>query len=151
MLKDVHVCVYTFEQCEPQDMVFKLEFRETPIEVDSEYMGMLKDFGWEYLTSCNNFRYFVKKAEEDERNNELFTDTESKLNMLRKIQLRRLLPLTVIFLCCVVPYTVRTFVDTNRPMDAFSIFWYVMFTLYVLLILRVLTGFVRLQKKYSQE
>lgn len=105
MLKSTIVpCFYFFERCEPQDIVFKLEFRSQSLGEDQEYFRMLEDFGWKYLLSCNRFRYFYKTAEADERSNELFSDNASKLAMVKKILISRMLPIAIIFLCCVLPY-----------------------------------------------
>ena len=45
-------CFYTFERCEPADMVFRLEFNDMEITSQSDYLRMLDDYGWSYLFSC---------------------------------------------------------------------------------------------------
>lgn len=147
MLKSTIVpCFYFFERCEPQDIVFKLEFRSQSLGEDQEYFRMLEDFGWKYLLSCNRFRYFYKTAEADERSNELFSDNASKLAMVKKILISRMLPIAIIFLCCVLPSIARVFVgDLTGGM---AIFWVVMLVIYVRLFGKIFLGFYRLTKKY---
>ena len=71
---------------------------------------MFADNGWEFLWSVNGFSIFRKPldATAPKSNNESFSDNESRLQMLQKIQQRKLLPLIIIFICAVVPNFVKS-------------------------------------------
>lgn len=96
-------CFYRFEPCEPEDVIYRLDYknaRENP-----DYMQMTADFGWEYCGECNGWLYFRKPAEqaESEGDTEIFSDNESRLEMVQRVIKTRLLPLLVIFLCIIIP------------------------------------------------
>ena len=101
--KMIPPCEYIFESCEPKDVIYRLDY--TNAEKTNDYLQMYKDFGWEYFTECAGWMYFRKPAEkvDSEADGELFSDNTSRSDMVRKIVKTRFLPLTVIFLCCIVP------------------------------------------------
>jgi hypothetical protein len=142
----IPVGFYIFEKCEPEDMVFRLEFNDA--EPQGDYLHMLEDYGWRYLFSCLGWRYYCKRAGEREETNELFTDDASKLTMLNRVIRRRMLPLIVIFLCCVLPNAYREFSDSTL-----NIVWYVLWSLILLVYcwatVHCLLGLRRLRKKYG--
>ena len=103
-----------------------------------EYMQMLKDFGWEYFAQCFGWLYFRKPADtvESEQDGELFSDNASRAEMVNHVVKTRLIPLAIIFLCCVLPNFIRyasgEFIGGFRSF--FGIFFGVMFVVYVFLI-----------------
>ncbi len=107
LIKMAPPCFYTFEACEPADVIYRLDFRNSG--QTEEYMQMLKDFGWEYFARCFGWLYFRKPAEEaeSEQDGELFSDNASRAEMVDHIVKTRLLPLALIFLCCVLPNLIR--------------------------------------------
>jgi len=121
---------FIFEECEPEDVIYRLEFKNQKATTD--YMEMYKDYGWEYFTSCVGWNYFRKPAAETlaENEGELFSDNESKLEMVEKIIRFRMMPLVVIFCCCIIPNITRL-LDSHRTGDIIllSIF-FVLFFLY---------------------
>ncbi len=95
---------YKFEKCEPEDMTYRIDFTNENGSKNAEYQQMFADNGWEFLWSVNGFSICRKPlAAGTADNNEIFSDNESKLQMLQKIHQRRLLPLFVIFLCAILP------------------------------------------------
>ena len=129
-------CFYTFESCEPEDVIYRLDYRNSV--QDEGYMQMLKDFGWEYLGKCVGWNYFRKPADsvETEEEGELFSDSSSKAELISSIIKTRLIPLAVIFMCCVIPNFLRflsgEFIDGWGTV--FGIFFAFMFVVYVYLI-----------------
>lgn len=79
---------YEFEKGEPREYNYKLDFKPRYNEIDSEYLTMFKDFGWERIYEFRAFRgvweYFRKEA--DGAENELYTDDESKIELLGRIR-----------------------------------------------------------------
>ena len=42
-------CMYHFEKCEPEDVIYRLDYNREGILHKSEYTKMFEDCGWEYL------------------------------------------------------------------------------------------------------
>lgn len=125
-------CFYHFEACEPEDVIYKLDYKNNAENED--YMQMLRDYGWEYLGHCFGWLYFRKPAAEVtvENEGELFSDNTSRSEMLTKVIKTRILPLTVIFLCCVIPNGLLALDGSSGAF--FTIFWMVLFAFYVYLL-----------------
>lgn len=100
---------YTFEETTPEDVVYRLDYQNKV--ADDDCQQLYADFGWEYAGKCIGWNYFRKPASEmnSEEDSEIFSDNASKLEMLQKIIMTRMLPLMVIFLCCIVPNLFRIF------------------------------------------
>lgn len=96
-------CFYVFEACEPQDVVYRLDFKNA--KPSGEYLQLARDFGWEYFMSSMGWLFFRKPTdaamEPDE--DELFSDNASRADMAASIVRTRLVPIAIIFLCCVLP------------------------------------------------
>jgi len=142
------VCFYTFERCEPADMVFRLEFNEKDMDAQSDYLRLLEDYGWTYLFSCLNWRYYCKPASEIQEANELFTDNESRLEMLARIIRRRFLPVLVIFLCCVLPNITRELTTSSLSL-VWTTAWGILLLLYLYALVHCTAGIRRLHRKYG--
>ena len=146
--------IYYFEKCKPEDVVYKLDFNPK-IELEREsYVQLYADYGWEYIQDLNEYSYF-RKAVEDGMETEIFSDNASKMEMLKKIFLKRMIPVLVIFLACVLPQLVRLVHIQHLQqwnMDVWQsvwlAFWMVMLVLYMTILGKYLLGFWRLQKKY---
>ena len=41
--------VYHFEVCEPQDVVYQLDYNQEGLSHKTEYIQMFSDCGWEYI------------------------------------------------------------------------------------------------------
>lgn len=132
LVKLVPPCFYTFEKCEPEDVIYRLDYRNH--KESSEYMQMLGDFGWEYVGKCVGWIYFRKPASEviNENDGEILSDTASRLDRVESLQRTRILPFCVIFLCCVLPNVLKSL---NGDFGwALSFFWGFMFSLYVIIL-----------------
>lgn len=88
-------CFFTFKECEPQDVSYRLEFKNN--RVSDDYLQMYEDYGWEYIDSSLGWNYFKKTVNADDVSgeNEIFSDDESKLNMIDRIIKMRLIPIFV--------------------------------------------------------
>jgi hypothetical protein len=138
---------YKFEKCEPDEVTYRIDFTNENGAKNPEYQQMFADNGWEFLWSVNGFSIFRKlRASDSESNNEIFTDNTSKLQMLQKIQQRRLLPLVTIFLCAVLPNFVKgingEFGRSGSELSLTVIFG-IMFILYTYVFIK---SFVKIKK-----
>jgi len=151
IVKMIPPCIYVFETCEPQDVIYRLDYKNS--EQTPEYMQILKDFGWEYVTHCNGWLYFRKPADtvESEQDGELFSDNASRVDLVSHVTKTRLVPLAIIFLCCVLPNFMRAMSgEFIGGIGAFfGIFFGVMFALYVFLIVYCGTKLRRIRAKYD--
>lgn len=98
---------YHFEKCEPQDMIYQLDYNKDGLKNKDEYIKMFADCGWEYMQTYCGYTYFRKPANEMNSNEEIFCDNESKLQMMKRVYLGRMLPLLIIFLALIIPGFIR--------------------------------------------
>lgn len=133
---------YYFEETEPEDVIYKLEYKNAKPELDCNQM--YKDFGWEYCGSCFGWNYYRKPASQinSENEGELLSDKESKIEMLERIIKTRLLPLVVIFCCCLIP-------SLSRTLDIQSKIWldYLMIGLFAVLFVLYIYLFIHCGRK----
>ena len=98
LVKITPPCIYAFESCEPQDVIYRLDYKNK--KQTAEYVQMAEDFGWEYLDECVGWLYFRKKRSETEtrEDSELFSDNKSKIELVNSIIKTRLIPVDLLFL-----------------------------------------------------
>jgi len=103
LVKMIPPCFFVFEPCRPEDVVYRLDYRNG--EQTGDYFQLFRDYGWEYCACCVGWLYFRKPASEvrSEEDGEIFSDDASRAAMIRHILLTRMLPLLIIFLCCLLP------------------------------------------------
>ena len=98
---------------------------------------------------------FRKPAEEaeSEQDGELFSDNTSRVDLVSHVVKTRLIPLAIIFLCCVLPNFVRVTTGTDGSTGGlhllFSIIFGLMFVIYVFLIVHCGTKLRKLKMKYG--
>ncbi|MCR5187687.1 MAG: DUF2812 domain-containing protein [Treponema sp.] len=142
---------YKFEKCQPEDVCYRIDFTDERGPQSQEYRQLFADNGWEFLWAVNGFTIFRKpSSSEQEGGKEIFTDKESKINMLLKIQKRRLLPLLVIFLCAVLPNLAKGLNGEfgRGPFESgMTIFFLIMFFLYSYIFVKSFIKIKELKKK----
>jgi hypothetical protein len=94
-----------------------------------------------------NWLYFRKPASQvdGEKEGELFSDNESKVDMISHVLKMRMLPIFIMFLCCYLPYTVRTLNEDSGV--GYLIFWLILLTLYLFLLLHCGLKLLRLKRE----
>lgn len=151
MVKMIPPCVYIFESCRPEDVIYRIDYKNS--RQTEEYMQMVKDFGWEYFTECVGWLYFRKKADEakSENEGELFSDNVSRVEMVMNIVKTRLLPICIIFFSCIIPNLVNS---VRGALGAFSTVFVdifgVFFIIYVYLIVYCGIKLRKIRKKYEE-
>lgn len=101
--------IYVFEKCLKEDVIYQLDFYDGKQSDLDSYMKMFNDCGWEYCGDCSDWKYFRKKAEGCQ-DISIFSDRQSKIDLIDRVLKRRLLPLLVIFSCIVIPQFFQSFV-----------------------------------------
>lgn len=75
---------YEFEQCEPEDWIYQLDFKENGV-ADEDYIQMFNDYGWEYAFQYGKWFYFRKKKTAEEEDLSIFSDRESKIALCKRV------------------------------------------------------------------
>jgi hypothetical protein len=135
LVKAVPPGFYTFESCSPQDVVYRMDYKNRQPEED--YLRMAEDYGWEYVGEMLGWLYFRRPAGSvsGEGEEELFSDNASRAEMAEHLVKTRLVPVAVIFLCCVVPNLLNAMNgSTGRFSHFFTVFFGLMFGVYAYLI-----------------
>ena len=143
---------YKFEKCQPEDMTYRIDFTNENGAKNADYQQIFADNGWEFLWSVNGFSIFRKALVENtaDNSNEIFSDNESKLQMLQKIHQRRLLPLITIFLCAVLPNFVKGLngeFGYSAGEIVITVFFGIMFVLYTYVFLKSFWKIKKLKEK----
>ena len=99
--------VYEFEACEPEDVVYQLDYCQAGNGDKAEYIKMFEDCGWEYLQDFVGYSYFRKPASETSGAEEIFCDDSSRLQMMDRVFKGRVLPLVILFSCVLIPCLIR--------------------------------------------
>ncbi len=147
-------CLFKFEQCTPEDVVYRLDFKNN--EHTPEYMQMCRDFGWEHIDSCLGWLYFRKPASrtDTEGEDELFSDNASKAEMVFRIFKRRMVPLCIVFFCCLIPNMIRVFSLLQGSYDGvlvgLAIVYAVLFLIYDYLLIHCGIKLRRLKKRFEE-
>ena len=102
-VKTGKLVTYHFEKCEPEDVIYRLDYNPEGNANKDEYIRMFADCGWEYIQEYTGFNYFRKSAADMHGDEEIFCDDESRLEMMGRVYKGRLLPLLVLFFCCLLP------------------------------------------------
>ena len=50
LVKMIPPCFYRFEKCQPEDVVYRLDYQNG--QENGNYFQMFHDYGWEYLGQC---------------------------------------------------------------------------------------------------
>ena len=106
---------YHFETCEPEDVVYQLDYNQDGLKHKDEYVQLFSDCGWQYLQDYAGYSYFRKPAKEmTNGKEEIFCDDHSRLQMMERVFKGRLLPLLILFFCILVPqFILNIFVYHN--------------------------------------
>ena len=111
---------YHFEQCEPENVTYRLDYNQEGVANKAEYVQMFSDCGWEYLFDFVGYSYFRKASDEADTNEEIFCDDASRLDMMKRVFKGRMLPLVVIFSACLIPqFFLNLFSFQNHGIAAF--------------------------------
>lgn len=97
------LCIYHFEKCDPEDVIYQLDYNQDGLAHKDEYVKMFNDCDWEYLQDYMGYSYFRKAASEITGAEEIFCDDDSRLEMLKRIFKGRLLLLVILFFLVLVP------------------------------------------------
>lgn len=149
LVKTVMPCFYFFESCTPQDVVYRLDYKNNT--ENGDYFQIFRDYGWEYFNCCVGWLYFRKPVSEtdSENDSEIFSDNNSRIDMVDHIIKTRLSPVVIMFLCCVLPNFYRNFEGELIFANVFTVFLSVLFIIYLYLLIHCGLKLRKLRKKYG--
>ena len=102
-VKVTGIGTYHFEKCQPEDVVYQLDYNQEGLKNKQDYVRMFEDCGWEYIQDYVDYSYFRKAAVDMNGNEEIFSDETSRIAMMERVYKGRLIPLLVIFSACLLP------------------------------------------------
>ena len=97
------VALYHFKKCEPRDVVYQLDYNPESTDQKGEYIQMFQDCGWEYIQNFFGYSYFRKAVSEMDGEEEIFCDDASRLDMMKRVFIQRMIPLLWIFFLVIIP------------------------------------------------
>ena len=100
--------LYRFEQCEPKQVSYRLDYNQEGIRNKREYIQMFSDCGWEYIEDFVGYSYFRKEGQPGEESAEIFCDDASRLDMMYRVFRGRIIPLIIIFAMVIIPQLYMT-------------------------------------------
>ena len=96
--------MYHFEKCEPEDVIYQLDYNQDASENKDEYIQMFADCGWQYIQDFMGYSYFSKPVSQmATAQEEIFCDDSSKLEMLKRVYKGKMIPLLFVFSAVLIP------------------------------------------------
>lgn len=149
LIKMIVPCFYIFESCAPRDVVYRLDYKNNT--ENNDYFQIFQDYGWEYFARCMGWLYFRKPVSETdtEQDEEIFSDENSRIDMVNHIVKTRMLPLICVFFCCLLPNFIRSIEEANSFADVLAVIFTVLLLIYLYLFIHCGLKLRKLRKKYS--
>lgn len=126
---------YHFEKCEPEDVIYQLDYNPEGLAHKDEYVQLFRDCGWEYLQDYVGYSYFRKSTSKMNGVEEIFCDDATRLDMIKRVFKGRIPPLLVIFFLVIIPNIfMQNHMDTPLNHVFLGVF-IVLFIVYIVLFL----------------
>lgn len=151
LTKTILPCFYIFEHCTPEDVVYRLDYRNNT--EGSDYFQIFQDYGWEYFNRCVGWLYFRKPASNagTEMDTEIFSDDSSRVDMVNYIVKTRMLPLMIIFCCCLLPNFFKSMTVGDPISNILTVIFALLLLLYLYLFVHCGVKLRKLKEKYSKK
>lgn len=130
--------VYHFERCEPENVVYQLDFNPEGQAKRDEYIKMFNDCGWKYLQDYMGYSYFRKAASETNGEEAIFCDEQSRMQLFERVARGRIVPMILIFIAILLPQLISCILHE----------WVVVAVIYVILIVVYLMIFGKFLFQY---
>ena len=131
---------YTFEQGEPTDYVYRLDYFVDAKNKD-HYLQLFLDTGWDHMGEMGSWQYFRKEAVNGKAP-EIYNDNESKRKKYERIML-----FLIIFLPIYINFIVILNRSENSIMKVFAFVMFALIVLYSFAMIRLLQRIKQLKKK----
>lgn len=138
--------LYTFERCEPEDVIYQLDYNEDARKDGEAYRQLFADAGWEYVQEFGGYSYFRKPASEMKENEEgIFCDDASRLEMVKRVWAGRMVPILIVLAIIVIPYVSTGLVGQSFVLT--GLYW-LLFLVYIYTVVRMCLKFFRLRRRF---
>ena len=85
ILNHVSLGRYTFEQSDPKDLIYQMDFKGFDRKIsDDEYVQLYQDAGWHLAGRLGSWYYFSQEANE-EIESKIFNDNASKASVYKRL------------------------------------------------------------------
>ena len=135
--------IYTFEKCEPEEVVYQLDYNPEGLKDKKNYLKPFEDLGWEYMDDMSGYAYFCKPKVQVTEEDDIFRKMSDDERYTRLFK-GQMIPMLIIFCVCVVPGVIRSYCRQSWGLFAF---WAVMAVIYVV----ILTGYAIGYYKYKHK
>ena len=126
------LCLYHFRRCEPNDVIYQLDYNPDSLTNKHEYLQMFRDCGWEYLQNYVGYSYFRKAVSDmDGTEEQIFCDDSSRLEMMKRVFTGRMIPLVCCFLLIIIPQMFMQSLRGTPETNVIAFFFFIMFVLYL--------------------
>lgn len=139
--------IYTFERCEPEDVIYQLDYNKEGKKNQDEYVQMFKDCGWEYVMDFNGYSYFRKPVSQMQQKEEIFCDDMSRLDLLNRIFVSRVIPMIAIFFVSLVNIFISAVRQREYGLMAISI---ALMVLYITVFLQTTVKYISFRRKVNR-
>ena len=95
--------LYHFQRCQPEDVVYQLDYNPEGLAHKADYVGLFQDCGWEYLQDYVGYSYFRKARDQMAEEETIFCDSASRMEMVERVYKGKMLPLLFLFLFVILP------------------------------------------------
>ena len=141
--------IYKFEKCEPEDVIYQLDYNKEGNEHKAEYLQMFSDCGWEYIGETVGYSYFRKPVKDMNGEEEIFSDDASKIEMMERVYKGRMIPLIVIFCCCICPQLIIQASGASPANTVLLLMFIVLFFVYIVIFYRFAKKYKELKQRYN--
>lgn len=141
---------YQFVKCEPEDVVYQLDYNQEGLAHKDEYVQMFADCGWEHILDFVGYSYFRKPASELKEDEGIFCDDNSRLDMMRRVFKGRMIPLLIIFCCILIPQLISQSM-LNGFLSPLPIMFIFLLVIYVMIFVAFGIQYRQYKKKLSGE
>lgn len=150
LARTVLPCFYIFERCAPEDVVYRLDYKNNAERGD--YFQIFQDYGWEYFNRCMGWLYFRRPVSgtDTEQDTEIFSDDSSRVALVDHIVRTRMLPLAIVFFCCLLPNFFRSMASDDPSQTLFLALFSILLLVYLYLFAHCGIKLRKLKKKYSR-
>lgn len=137
-------CVYRFEKCTPEDVIYQLDYNRERLADKDEYVKMFTDCGWEYIQDYVDFSYFRKPAAQTDGAEEIFCDDASRMQLVERIFKGRVVPLLALFFAVLLPGLLYNIIRANT---AIVVLFAAVVVLYLVVFATLAVSYYKLHRK----
>lgn len=139
--------IYQFERCESEDVVYQLDYNPEGRKDGRSYTQMFNDCGWEFICDFVGYSYFRKPVSEMNHEEEIFSDDDSKFDMLKRVFQSRMVPMFVIFTLIILPQLfIQLLSGTTYGMIMFGVYL-ILFGIYSIVFYKAARKYLILRRR----